>query len=176
MPRWTHKLSLDDCTKFLVLICQRVLNKELIENGNIPVYSANVFEPFGYVNKLLIQDFSVDSVLWGIDGDWLVSFMPKDNPFYPTDHCGVLRCKTDQVNPRYLAHLLESEGKKMGFSRNYRASVDRVKGITFSVPDITEQNKVVAEVREIEVKIGDAEKHLKALQGKTAEILNKYLR
>lgn len=32
----------------------------------------------------------------------------------------------------------------MGFSRNYRASIDRVKGITFSVPDITEQNKVVA--------------------------------
>lgn len=64
----------------------------------------------------------------------------------------------------------------MGFSRNYRASIDRVKGITFSVPDITEQNKVVAEVREIEVKITDAEKQLKALQGKTAEILNKYLR
>lgn len=80
MPRWTHKLSLDDCTKFLVLICQRVLNKELIENGNIPVYSANVFEPFGYVNKLLIQDFSVDSVLWGIDGDWLVSLCPRIIP------------------------------------------------------------------------------------------------
>lgn len=147
----------------------------MVENGNVPVYSANVLEPFGYVDKLLITDFSLDSVLWGIDGDWLVSFMPKDNPFYPTDHCGVLRCKTDKANPRYLAHVLESEGKKMGFSRNYRASIDFVKGIAFCVPDITKQNEVVAKVEEIEAKIADAEKQLEALQEKTTEILNKYL-
>ena len=170
-----NKFSLANSEKFDVSIGQRVLNKELVENGSVPVYSANVFEPFGYVDELLITDFSLDSVLWGIDGDWLVSFMPKANQFYPTDHCGVLRCKTDEVNPRYLTHILEREGKKMGFSRNYRASIDRVKGITFYVPDITKQNEVVAKVEELEAKIADAERQLEALQGKTAEILNKYL-
>lgn len=170
-----YKLSLANGEKFLISIGQRVLNKELVENGSIPVYSANVFEPFGYVNELLITDFSLDSVLWGIDGDWLVNFMPKDNQFYPTDHCGVLRCKTDEVNPRYLAHILESEGKKMGFSRTYRASIDRVQSISFYIPDIAKQNEVVAKVQEIEMKIADAEKHLESLQGKTPEILNKYL-
>ena len=170
-----YKISLANSDKFIVSIGQRVLNKELVENGSVPVYSANVFEPFGYVDELLITDFSLDSVLWGIDGDWLVNFMPKDNQFYPTDHCGVLRCRTDEVNPRYLTHVLESEGKKMGFSRNYRASIDRIKGITFNVPDITKQNEVVAKVEELEAKIADAEKQLEALQGKTAEILNKYL-
>lgn len=169
------RLSLANGDKFIVSIGQRVLNKELVENGSVPVYSANVFEPFGYVDELLITDFSLDSVLWGIDGDWLVNFIPKDNPFYPTDHCGVLRCKTDEVNPRYLAHVLKNEGKKMGFSRNYRASIERVKGITFHVPDISKQNEVVARVEELEAKIADAEKQLKTLQGKTAEILNKYL-
>ncbi len=169
------KLSLANSEKFIVSIGQRVLNKELVENGSIPVYSANVFEPFGYVDELLITDFSLDSVLWGIDGDWLVNFMPRENQFYPTDHCGVLRCKTDEVNPKYLAHVLESEGKKMGFSRTYRASIDRVQGISFYVPDITKQNEVVAKVAVLEAKIAEAEKQLEALQGKTAEVLNNYL-
>lgn len=170
-----EKLSLADNDKFIVSIGQRVLNKELVEHGSVPVYSANVFEPFGYVDELLITDFSFDSVLWGIDGDWLVNYMPKNNQFYPTDHCGVLRCKTDEVNPRYLAHVLESEGKKMGFSRNYRASIDRIKGINFNVPDITKQNEIMSKVEKLEIKIADAEKQLKNLQGKTAEILNQYL-
>ena len=173
--RGGYKISLANSDKFIVSIGQRVLNKELVENGSVPVYSANVFEPFGYVDELLITDFSLDSVLWGIDGDWLVNFMPKDNQFYPTDHCGVLRCKTDEVNPRYLTHILESEGKKIGFSRNYRASIDRIKGITFNVPDITKQNEVVAKVEELEAKIAQAEKKLEGLKGKTAEIVKSYL-
>ena len=112
------------------------MDKELVSDGSIPVYSANVAAPFGFI-KLLITDFSAPSVLWGIDGDWMTSYLPSDMPFYPTDHCGVLRCKTSEVNPRYLAHLLEVEGGKMGFSRSYRASIDRVQGITFTVPDIS---------------------------------------
>ncbi len=135
----------------------------MVENGNVPVYSANVLEPFGYVDELLITDFYLDFVLWGIDGDWLVSFMPKDNPFYPTDHCGALRCKTDKVNARYLAHVLEREGKKVGFSRNYRASIDRIKGITFYAPDINEQNKVAAKVAELESKIVESKKTIGSL-------------
>lgn len=141
----------------------------------MPVYSANVLEPFGYVDELLITDFSIDSVLWGIDGDWLVNFMPKNNQFYPTDHCGVLRCKTEEVNPRYLAHVLEIEGKKMGFSRTYRASIDRIQSISFYVPDIAIQNEVVAKVQDIETKIAEAKLQLEKLQGRTTVILNQYL-
>lgn len=147
----------------------------MVENGNVPVYSANVLELFGYVDELLITDFSLDSVLWGIDGDRLVRFMPKDNPFYPTDHCGALRCKTDKVNARYFAHVLEREGKKMGFSRNYRASIDRIKGITFYAPDINEQNKVAAKVAELESKIVEFKKQLEALQNRIAKLLKMYL-
>ena len=123
----------------------------------------------------MIKDFSLDSVLWGIDGDWLVNFITKDNQFYPTDHCGVLRCKTDEVNPKYLAHILKREGKAMGFSRTYRASIDRILGISFYVPYIKKQNEVVAKVIAIEAKIAEAKKQLEALQSKTAQVLNKYL-
>ena len=151
------------------------MDKELVSDGTIPVYSANVMEPFGNIDKLLITDFSVPSVLWGIDGDWMTSYMPEGKAFYPTNHCGVLRCKTHEVNPRYLTHILEVEGRKMGFSRSYRASIDRVQGITFSVPDIIVQNEAMIKVADLEKSIKAAQKQLELLSDKRAEVLQRVL-
>ena len=168
-------MSLANPDKFSVSIGKRVLNSQLIANGTIPVYSANVKEPFGYIDELLITDFSVPSVLWGIDGDWMTNYMAADTKFYPTDHCGVLRCKTPEVNPRYLVHVLEVEGKKRGFSRSYRASIDRIQGLTFTVPNIDIQDEAIAKVEAIEEQIAIAEAKLESLKGMTAEILKRYL-
>lgn len=170
-----YKLSLSDTEKFSVAIGKRILDKELVLGGTIPVYSANVSEPFGYINKLLITDFSVPSVLWGIDGDWMTSYMPESKEFYPTDHCGVLRCKIPEVNPRYLAHILEVEGKKMGFSRSYRASIDRVQGITFTVPDIAVQDDAMKKVADYEFKIEEAEVRLEEIAAQRNDIIKKAL-
>lgn len=66
---------------FTVSLGNRVVaDEQLVENGTIPVYSANVFEPFGFIDKNNITDFSCDSVIWGIDGDWMV------NVIKPTIH------------------------------------------------------------------------------------------
>lgn len=173
--RGGYRLSLSDTDKFETSIGKRILNKQLVADGSVPVYSANVIEPFGYIDELLITDFSVPSVLWGIDGDWMTNYMPENIEFYPTDHCGVLRCKTSEINPRYMAHLLDVEGAKMGFSRAYRASIDRVQGITFSVPERSVQDKTIEKIMEIEKHIREAEKKLEALNGKTAEIVMSYL-
>lgn len=35
----------------------------IVSNASIPVYNANVTVPFGSINRLLIADFSVPSVL-----------------------------------------------------------------------------------------------------------------
>ncbi len=170
------KISLADNGMFSVSIGKRVLNKELSPDGKIPVYSANVREPFGYTDKLLLTDFSVPSVLWGIDGDWMVSYIREDKAFYPTDHCGVLRVKTEAVHPRYLAHVLEREGKTHGFSRAYRASIDRVQGITFTVPDRKAQDEAVAKIEEWEQKIQEAEEKAASLSQKIPQILEQYLK
>lgn len=169
------RLSLSDTEKFSIAIGKRVLGKELVSNGKIPVYSANVTAPFGFIDKLLITDFSVPSVLWGIDGDWMTSYIPEETAFYPTDHCGVLRCKTSAVNPRYLAHLLEVEGGKMGFSRSYRASIDRVQGITFTVPDISIQNNAMSKVADYEMAIKELEGSLEKIAFRRNEIIRKAL-
>lgn len=173
--RGGSRLSLADSSRFDVSIGRRVLNKQLVLDGTIPVYSANVIEPFGYIDELLITDFSVPSVLWGIDGDWMTNYIPEDSEFYPTDHCGVLRSKAPEVNPRYLAYILESEGKKMGFSRSYRASIDRIQGISFEVPDRVVQDDTIAKIEAIEEKIRVSEKALNDLTGKTVSILKQYL-
>ena len=105
----------------------------------------------------------------------IANYLPENISFYPTDHCGVLRCKTSEVNPRYMAHILDVEGKKMGFSRAYRASIDRVKGISFTIPDRNVQDKVVEKIMGIEQQIRELEKKLAALKNKTAEIVRRYL-
>lgn len=119
-----YKLS--DKKFFDLSIGNRVLSDEVVENGSTPIYSANVFEEFGRINKQNITDFSVPSILWGIDGDWMVNILPANKPFYPTDHCGVLRIKTDDILPKYMALALQVEGEFERFSRSNRASTQRI--------------------------------------------------
>ena len=105
----------------------------------------------------------------------MTSYLPSDMPFYPTDHCGVLRCKNSEVNPRYLAHILEVEGRKMGFSRSYRASIDRVHGIAFTVPDISIQNNAMSKVEDHEMAIKELEGSLEKIASRRSEIIRKAL-
>ena len=153
-----------------------MLNTEVDPTYTIPVYSANVFEPFGMIDKLLIDDFSKDSVLWGIDGDWMVNVIPANMPFYPTDHCGVLRIKTDDVLPKYMAHLLEKEGKKVGFKRSYRASIDRIESLSVLVAPIDEQRKAVSEIESYESEIAKAKEVMVGCAKRKKKILEKWLR
>lgn len=148
-----YKLS--DKNIFDLSIGNRVLSDEVVENGNTPIYSANVFEEFGRINKQNITDFSVPSILWGIDGDWMVNIIPANKPFYPTDHCGVLRIKTDNIIPKYMALALQVEGEFERFSRNNRASTQRISNLIIQVPSVADQQSIVDEIEDIDMKISD---------------------
>lgn len=145
------------------MIGRRILNRELIQDGTIPVYSANVFSPFGYVNHSTISDFSSPSVLWGIDGDWMVNYVPSDSAFCPTDHCGVLKVVSDDFNPHFVKFVLQKEGKKMGFSRSYRASLDRIESMSIPKLPISIQNEFISKVEELLSKSEDLERKLPIL-------------
>ena len=56
----------------------------------------------------------------------MVNIIPANKPFYPTDHCGVLRIKTDDIIPKYMALALQVEGEFERFSRSNRASTQRI--------------------------------------------------
>lgn len=169
------KLKLSNKNIFEICIGKRILNSEVSSDYTIPVYSANVFEPFGMINKQLLTDFSKDSILWGIDGDWMVNVIPANTPFYPTDHCGVLRVKTDDVLPKYMAYLLQKEGERAGFKRSYRASIDRISSLTINVAPIEAQRQAIALVEQYEAEIKRAEAVMVQTANKKKAILDKYL-
>ena len=168
--------SLSDSRIFSLSIGKRILDTQLVPNGEVPVYSANVFEPFGYIDERLITDFRVPSVLWGIDGDWQVNYIPAEREFYPTDHCGVLRVLTDDIHPRCLAWALGNVGKERGFTRTLRASIDRVKRLKIQLPSIDKQREVAEKVFELESLIAAAKSMLTELDTKRKSVLDEYLR
>ena len=168
-------LRLSDESIFNISIGCRVLNSEVNPKYTIPVYSANVFEPFGMIDTLLIEDFSVPSILWGIDGDWMVNIIDANTSFYPTDHCGILRLKTEAVLPKYMAHLLKKAGEKAGFKRSYRASIDRIKSLSVQVATIETQREALKEIEIYEATITAAKLVLSACADKKKMILQKWL-
>ena len=168
-------LRLSDKDIFEISIGRRVLASEVNPKYEIPVYSANVFEPFGMINKSLLNEFSNDSVVWGIDGDWMVNVIPANNPFYPTDHCGVIRIKTHDILPKYFAFLLEKEGQRAGFKRSYRASIDRIEGLSITSAPIEAQKEAIRKVEEYEVKIKKAQELMQKCINRKKDIINSYL-
>lgn len=146
----TREVKLNNPDLFDIFIGKRVLKSEITsDNSGIPVYSANVLQPFGYTKNEFIKDFKSASVLWGIDGDWLVNVIPAHTPFYPTDHCGVLRVKAGaNIHPRYLAMALEQEGQRVRFSRSNRAKTEAIKSLKLFIPSW--------ELQEFLAKVADA--------------------
>ena len=150
-----------DGREFSVSIGNRVVAAEIEEDGEYPVYSANVFEEFGRINKQNLTDFSKPSVIWGIDGDWMVNYLPENYPFYPTDHCGVIRVNTDKILPKYLALALQVEGEYERFSRSNRASTARIKNLTVQIPSVDVQRKVVKEIEAVDSQVTKLEQEIR---------------
>lgn len=165
-------IRLNDTSKFELSIGRRILSSEVSDNAQYPVYSANVKEPFGKIDKLLITDFSLDSVLWGIDGDWMVSYVPKNTEFYPTDHCGVLRVLDKDIEPYYVALALEMVGNAYGFSRTYRASTERVSAVQIPLPPKDVQSKLVKKCRKIDEEYNSSRMSIETYRQKITDVFS----
>ena len=161
--QYEYKLAID--SDFEIGIGKRVVQSELDDKGKMFVYSANVNEPVGKITRESILDnFDVPSVLWGIDGDWMVNFVDAKIPFYPTDHCGYIRVKNDKINPEYFSMVLEKEGIMVGFDRTNRASIERISALVVKVPDISIQNDIVSKCRKYKKEMSSIkEKKMKVL-------------
>lgn len=173
----TTDLRLDNEQVFNLSIGRRVLKSELKKDGAYEVFSANVFEPFGRIGSSLLTDFSKPSVLWGIDGDWMVNYLQTDRPFYPTDHCGVIKVLDENVIlPKYLVYPLLKAGEHERFSRANRASTERIKALTIRIPSIDIQKNTVTKVIEIENEINTLKHKMKECKYQKQVILDKYLK
>lgn len=175
--RAKNVIRLNRVDLFDISIGQRVLKSEIVKDGGFDVFSANVFEPFGKTNHSILSDFSKPSVLWGIDGDWMVSYRPSNTPFNPTDHCGVIRVLNETVvNPRYLVYPLLKVGETERFSRANRASMERIKALSIKLPDIKTQNETAKRLLKLEAEISTLNETLNQCAEKKQAILDKYLK
>ena len=172
-----NSISLNRADLFDISIGRRVLKSEIVKDGVYDVYSANVFEPFGKTCYSVLSDFSKPSVLWGIDGDWMVNYQEAEKPFNPTDHCGVIRVLDKTVvNTRYLVWPLLKAGETERFSRSNRASTERVKALSIMLPDIEIQNEVAQQLITMENEIAGLKSKMQDCITKKLEILDKYLK
>ncbi len=172
-----QKFKFSNDELFEVSIGRRVLAKDVTEDANsgIPVYSANVLKPFGYINKKLLDNFDAGSILWGIDGDWMVNTIEPNNPFYPTDHCGVIRVKSKELNYKYVAWVLRKAGIDERFNRANRAATERIKGIIIQAPPIKDQLKSIEKIEKLEAIIKREQDIITASPDKKNEVMKKYL-
>lgn len=168
-------VRLDDKDKFKIAIGSRVLKSELNDKATIPVISANVNETFGKIDKELINDYSTPYIIWGIDGDWMVKYVEKEKKFYPTDHCGYIQILDNNINPLYFSKALESEGLNQKFSRNNRASIDRISSLIIKLPDIKTQNIVSEKMNNLNNRIDKLSNLLNSYDDMKKEIVSKYL-
>lgn len=173
----TKTLRLSDSKIFNLLIGRRVVSNEIVQNGQYKVVSANVHDEFGRINHSVLDDFSIPSVLWGIDGDWMVNYIEKDILFAPTDHCGVIRVLDEtEIIPKYLTYPLLKAGEQERFSRANRASTERIRALSITVPDIDTQKDVVTTVLKCEAKIAEAQAVINSSAERKQAILDKYLK
>ncbi len=137
------ELELSDTNYFELFIGKRVLKKELYKSdGNIPVYSANVNEPFGWMTDSNIKDFSKPFVLWGIDGNFDFAVKMPGEEFRTTDHCGSIKLKDDQINPLFLYYALHAVREENRLDRELRANLQNVKKFTFRIPIVVDDKNI----------------------------------
>ncbi|GAB1345828.1 hypothetical protein MASR1M29_23710 [Cloacibacterium normanense] len=152
------EIFLTDKKFFDLFIGKRLVKKDLIHiKGSIPIYSANVKEPISYHSKSNIEDFKNNFVIWGIDGNFEYNFIPKNNPFVTTDHCGTIRILNEDILPEYLMIQLEKVKHKYGFDRGLRSSLKNMKVVSIEIPfddngniDVEKQKEIIEKFEYIE--------------------------
>lgn len=129
------QVCLSDTTLFRLSQGKRVTEKELYNlQGNIPTYSTNVFEPKFFLKKSNIDDFTHDSILYGIDGYFELSPKLSGEVFGTTDHCGRIEILDSFILPNYLIHQLKIKGTEQGFERTLRANLGNMRKIIVEIP------------------------------------------
>ena len=150
------EVSLNDSDLFTLMIGKRVKKIQCVDEG-IPCISSNVNDVFGYIKESsLITDFDTPSLTWGIDGDFDWYLIPPNQPFHPTDHCGVLRIRSTDIDPEYLYYTLRATRDRYGFDRTYRANLDNIMKVSVGVPirddgtfDLDTQRKIASKYKEV---------------------------
>ncbi|MGR5240526.1 N-6 DNA methylase [Photobacterium damselae] len=129
------EVLLSEKNYFKLAIGKRVLKKDVYNTtGDVPVYSANVNEPFGWMQTSNLDDFTKPYVLWGIDGNFDFSVKLAGEKFRTTDHCGSIRIEREDINPMFIYYALHAIREENRLDRELRANLKNVSKFTLKIP------------------------------------------
>lgn len=130
------KIRLGNKKLFNLFIGKRVLKKELLrdEQEGVLVYSANVFEPMGCIEHSNIENFEQHSILWGIDGNFDLRYVPPEEEFATTDHCGTIQILDETIVPEYLLSAIIMKKEEEDFDRSFRSALANMEMFTVHIP------------------------------------------
>lgn len=172
-------VGLGDKTLFKLFIGKRIVKKELPNiQGDIPAYSANVVEPFGYINSTNIDNFDYPAILWGIDGNFDFSLIPAKSVFATTDHCGTIQILNNKIVPEFLLYALNVAKVEESFDRAFRASLANMKRFQVRIPVLDDGSFDVETQKRIAsffTKSKEMEKELAEIKADLDSLLERYL-
>ena len=147
-------VSLGDNSLFELAIGRRKTKAELlaIPEGDIPIISARLDNPFGFIQSDSFICEKDKLVLWNIDSSrWDTRYLKENTKFIPTDHCGYMKVLNKHIVPEYIAYKLYEQGLNMGFKHEYRASLKNIREITITIPvdkngqyDVRKQRRIAS--------------------------------
>lgn len=179
-PHSLVETPLSDQSRFRLSIGERVLKKDLHGKapGPIPLYSANVLEPFGFVDQSNLADFSNPSVIWGIDGDFELAVKDPNVQFAITDHCGRIEILDPRLDPAYCRAAIRL-ARATGFDRTLRPSLTRMRNLAIKVPvtpdgslDLEAQRAVAARYDAVVEALRDVERAFAPLTSMEPEVIS----
>ena len=174
----TREVVLGDEALFKIFIGNRLIKKDIQDPSlPIPVYSANVFEDFGWVETSNVQDFTYPSLIWGIDGNFDVQYIPAGQSFATTDHCGTIQILDLAIVPEYMLYVVSIVGEEARFTRSYRPSLTNMRELKVKIPirqdgafDVDAQREIATAFTVARAK----EKALKDIKQEFDEVFSRY--
>lgn len=128
-------VTLGDPMLFSLRIGRRVLKREVFQKRTgIPLFSANVRKPFGYVAQANAGELGFGGALWSLDSDFDCRGVPPGELYSITDHCGEVCLLVDDIDPHYLARQIRQAGIEMGYNRDFRPSLGVIKDLEIHLP------------------------------------------
>lgn len=146
---------------------------QLLPGGDIPIISARLDVPFGYIQSNSFICHKKKLVLWNIDSSrWDTRVLDKNTKFVPTDHCGYIKILCKDIVPEYLAYKLYEAGLAIGFKHEYRASLKNICDISICIPQTKNGNFDVKKQKAIASKYFQYLDIKKQLQNLISELSN----
>ena len=177
--RKTVTVTLGDTDHFRTFLGKRVLKNAVdLDGATVPVYSANVFEPMGLIQKSNIMAFAHPAILWGIDGNFEFNVVQADTVFATTDHCGTIQIMNGSIVQEYLLSALHALREEENFDRSFRASLSNIRRLAIPVPvtdDGAFDDKAQREIAARFTEGAEKKDRLESERRKLDDVLQRYL-